>query len=284
MSFDKRLTPARDDIAADHLEGILPAPRYVAGMKHRVSAGRTELLRQPGGGLDTELLHGEDFVVYDVADGWAWGQAALDSYVGYVDVRDLVARGEDPTHRVATLGAQVYRAPELKTLPSGRFPFGARLYVADTTDTHAQIGPASWVPLRQLAPLALPAPDWVAVAETFLGVPYVWGGRSSEGLDCSALVQLSLQAAGQTCPRDSDLQANTLGNDLAEDTRLQRGDLIFWQGHVGIMRDADTLLHANAFHMSVIAEPLDQAIERIGANEFGAVVRRARLDPDATGA
>lgn len=275
---DPRLTPARADLAASHLQGEITAPRYVEGATRVVRAPSTELLRAPDGGLDTELLFGEAFTVYDTQEGWAWGQAALDGYVGYVRAADLAEPEGAATHRVTTLGAHLYPAAELKTRPVGRLLFGARLTVHETTQSHARVSDDAWVALPQIAPLCAIAPDFVTVAEQFLGVPYLWGGRSSRGLDCSGLVQLSLQAAGQPCPRDSDMQASGLGSDLAPGTPLKRGDLVFWRGHVGIMADGETLLHANAHHMAVAREPFAQACARIAKAEFGEVTRLARLD------
>ncbi|MEM7424322.1 MAG: NlpC/P60 family protein, partial [Pseudomonadota bacterium] len=130
---------------------------------------------------------------------------------------------------------------------------------------------------EHVVPITLKCPDWVSVAEMFLATPYLWGGRSCWGIDCSGLVQLSLQAAGRSCPRDSDMQASMASDTLDPASRLERGDLIFWRGHVGIMVDADVILHANGHHMAVISEPLADAVTRIAGNEFGAVTRRARL-------
>jgi len=283
MAGDPRLTPARPDLAAAFLRGEIDAPRYAEPRPHRVAADQAGLFRRPDGtGLDTQLLHGEPFEVYDIADGWAWGQAPLDGYVGYVRADALAAATVPaPTHRVATLGAQVYARPELKIPPLSTLPFGARIPVAEMVAGYARIGPDAWMPAPCLCPLDRPEPDWVAVAERFRGVPYVWGGRSSVGLDCSALVQLARQAAGHACPRDSDMQAAGLGRTLPDDAPARRGDLIFWKGHVGLMIDGKTLLHANAHHMAVTAEPLSGAIARIARNEFGRPTRRARLDGDA---
>ena len=157
-------------------------------------------------------------------------------------------------------------------------PYGARLCVRSIEDRHARLADGHFIPVPQIAPLDVPTTDWVAEAERFLGVGYVWGGRSSWGLDCSALVQLARQAAGFECPRDSDMQAEGLGRTLPDQAPLQRGDLIFWKGHVGIMSSAETLLHANAHHMAVTTEPLAEAIQRIEAAGDGQVTRRARLD------
>ena len=277
---DRRLTPARPDLAAAYLKGQVQAQRFSDGALHRVTAARAALRPKPDPGLalDTELLHGEPFVVYDTSDGWAWGQSALDGYVGYVPARMLGAPDAPPSHAVDSLGAQVYAAPALKSPPGGHLPFGARVHVHETRDAHARIGPDQWVPAPLLRPLDAPVDDWVATAERFVGVPYVWGGRSSAGLDCSALVQLARQSADLACPRDSDMQEAAPGTTLGDNAPLQRGDLVFWKGHVGIMTDPDGLLHANAYHRQVTAEPLTTTIARIAQQGDGQVTRRVRLD------
>ena len=278
---DPRITPARADLAAEKLRETVDAPRYAAPRPSILKFDRMALRARPDGdaAFDTVLLHGEPFDAYDVTDGWAWGQSGLDGYVGYLPAAALSAPPDRPaTHAVDTLTAHYYREPKLKLPPAGVLPFGARIVVDGTRDGYAQLQDHAWVPLQQLRALDSPAPDWVAVAERFLGVPYVWGGRSSFGIDCSGLVQLALQAAGRDCPRDSDMQQAALGETLSEDAPLRRGDLIFWRGHVGILRDGATLLHANAHHMAVASEPLAGAIARIAKAEFGQITRRARLD------
>lgn len=280
MTRDPRLTPARGDVAARHLEGQVDAERYADPAPCRVRHDRVILRRRPDldAGIDTELLFGEPFDVYDFADGWAWGQSGLDGFVGYLPEDALAPdEGPDPDHAIATLGGQLYWEPELKRPPAGTLPFGARLCVIDRTDSHAQLAGGLWIPAPQICPLSEPADDWVAVAEMFAGVPYVWGGRSSAGVDCSALVQLARQAAGRDCPRDSDMQEAMAGKALARDTAPERGDLVFWKGHVGVMRDETVLLHANAHHMAVASEPIDEAAKRIEAAGGGPVVKRVRL-------
>lgn len=276
---DRRLTFARPDLADAALEGMVAASRFAVPETRRVIAPVVSLLPEPDIACapDTQLLYGETVRVLETTVSWAWVQSVLDGYVGYLPATALGPDGEAPTHAVATLGAQVYAAPELKRPVEATLPFGARVSVVEETASHARIGPGLWVPRPQLRPLATPAPDWVAVAETFLGVPYVWGGRSSEGLDCSALVQLARQSGGFDCPRDSDMQEAT-GATLAQDGPFRRGDLVFWKRHVGIMLDEARLLHANAFHMRVVVEPLAEAVRRIAAADGGPVTRAARLD------
>ncbi len=280
--LDRRLTPARADLAATSLRGKVEAARYADPAAFPVIRAHAGLFRSPDAEapFDTVLLLGERFDVYEFKDGWAWGQAVLDDYVGFVPAKSLAPVLADPTHAVSTLGCQLYKEPRLKLPPIGALPFAARVRVVDTRDGYAHLANGLWAPERLLRPLDQPAPDWVAVAEQFQGVPYVWGGRSSTGIDCSGLVQLALQPTGRACPRDSDMQEAALGQTLDAGAELARGDLIFWRGHVGLMCDATTLLHANAHHMATAREPLATAIERIAAAGDGAVTRRARLNPD----
>ncbi|MEM7505241.1 MAG: NlpC/P60 family protein [Pseudomonadota bacterium] len=278
---DRRLTPARADLAAAHLQGQVEATRFAEPTRMRVTASRVALLAQPDANLapDTELLLGEDLDVFETANGWAWGQSVLDDYVGYLRADEVGEPEVTPDHAVRVLACPLYAEPHLKRATGERLSFGARVLVTEKSGDFVRDAAGRWLPADHLHPLSGPRSDWVAVAEMFLGVPYVWGGRSSFGLDCSALVQLALQAAGRTCPRDSDMQQAGLGRTLDPGTPPRRGDLFFWKGHVGIMTNTETLLHATAYRMQVLKEPLSQAIRRIEAVEFGEVLRHARLDP-----
>lgn len=277
-----RLVAARADLAAESLRGRIAAPRYSVPEAARVVVPVAPLLRAPAGSLDTELLFGEPFEVLDRAEGHAWGRAPLDGYVGYVPEACLGAPGPEPTHRVSALRSHVYPEPNIKTRPLGWLPFGARVAVAEAVpeagEKFAPLASGGFVPVPHLAPLDRPAADWVAEAERFLGIPYLWGGRSTAGCDCSSLVQLSRQAAGLPTPRDSDMQEAALGDTIGGNVALRRGDLIFWIRHVGIMLDGERLLHANATHMATVIEPLAVAEPRIEAAGNGVVTRRARLD------
>ena len=278
--WDPRLTPAREDLAAETLRGRITAPRYADAQAHVIVRGRAGLHRRPDAStpFDTVLLFGESFSVYDRSEGWAWGQSDLDGYVGYVPAGALApAPADGPDHTVRAMACQAYREPVLKQPPAGVLPFGARLRIVGDREGYSRAAQGFWVPSPLLRPLDKPEADWVRVAERFQCVPYVWGGRSSSGIDCSGLVQLALQAAGHDCPRDSDMQEAALGRTLAIGDELRRGDLIFWKGHVGIMADGGTLLHANAHHMATALEPLDEAIARISASGDGEITRRARL-------
>jgi cell wall-associated NlpC family hydrolase len=269
-SFDRRLTPARPDVAAKHLEGKVESARFVEGGEKQVAVASAALRRSPAPDAmqETQLLFGETFVVYDEADGWAWGQAALDEYVGYVEARALVAPAFAPTHRVSALRTYVFAKADLKTAPLMLLSMNARVTEVARGERFVEIARGGFVFAEHLAPLTSRSRDWVAEAEKFLGAPYFWGGRESLGLDCSGLVQTALAAGGVLAPRDTDMMERALGHDInvsADLSGLRRGDLVFWPGHMGVMLDEKRLLHANAHHMQTAIEPLSEAAARIQA-------------------
>ena len=264
-----RLTPARPDLAARYLKGKVAAARFVDGEPREVIDPQLPLRRspEPDAPLDTEALMGERVTVYETSEeGWAWGQLDGDGYVGFMPANGLAAPGPAPTHRVSALRTLVFPTPSFKLPPIGALPLGARLAVERSEGRFARTTSGSYVPAPHLAPVESREADFVAVAERFLGTPYQWGGKTGLGLDCSGLVQVALAACGFACPRDSDMQQAAVG-EIVDDSSRRRGDLIFWRGHVAIGRDASTMIHANAFHMAVAIEPIDQAIARIRASD-----------------
>ncbi|MGN6747186.1 MAG: C40 family peptidase [Xanthobacteraceae bacterium] len=287
-AFDPRVTPWRADLAAKHLEGRVKAARFVEGRVMEVLAPQAPLRREPrpDAPLDTEALKGERVSVYDTNDeGWAWGQLAGDGHVGWLPSAALGPPGPPPTHKVSALRTLVFPGPSIKTPPLEALPFGATLNVIRVEDRMAITPSRGHIPAAHLAPIGEREVDFVAVAERFVGAPYLWGGKTALGLDCSGLVQIALSACGVSCPRDSDMQEQTLGVALERGTNaltLQRGSLLFWRGHVAIARDRRTLVHANAFHMAVVIEPAAEAIARI--RDMGGEitsVRRFTASPSA---
>ena len=278
-SLDPRLTPARPDIADIRLRGRVAAERFVAATPRRVVTPVASLRRAPSpeAGLDTEALLGDAVDVYAEADGFAFGQLARDGYVGYLPAACLGPAEPEPTHRVTALRTFLYPEPDLKRPVRGHLSLGARLAVTGEAGAYLET-PLGYVYARHCEPLGHPEPDYVAVAERLVGIPYLWGGRTSLGLDCSGLVQLCLDAAGLPCLRDADMQERSLGRALPPGTDgLRRGDFVFWRGHVGLMCDSETLIHANGHHMTVAVEPLADAIARILATSFGPVTGIRRL-------
>jgi hypothetical protein len=267
---DPRLTPARGDIAAKYLEGKVEAARFVAGEPFEVIAAVAPLRRAPSADAElmTQALRGERVTIYDHnSDGWGWGQLDSDGYVGWLPDAALAKPGPAPTHRVGALRTFAFPGPSIKLPPVETLVMGSFLTVTRENGAFTITREGWHLPKSHLAAIGDRVADFVAVAERFIGTPYLWGGKSSFGIDCSGLVQISLNASGIGCPRDSDMQQASLGRaiDVAETGNLQRGDLLFWKGHVAIARDAGTIVHANAHHMATVIEDTAGAIARIEA-------------------
>jgi cell wall-associated NlpC family hydrolase len=267
VNFDPRITPARPDLAAAHLRGKVEAGQFVDGTAQEVIVGIAPVRNGPSHGATqvTEALRGERVTIYENDDeGWAWGQLAGDGYVGWLPAAALHAPEAAPTHRVTALRTFMFPGPSIKLPPMDALPLGAEVPVAREENAFAVLASGGYVPKRHLATLGTHETDFVAVAERFVGTPYLWGGKSSLGIDCSGLVQVALTACGITCPRDSDMQEAALGKAVSL-AGLQAGDLIFWKGHVAIARGRNSMIHANAHHMQVVIEPVAEALARIGA-------------------
>ena len=266
-NLDPRRHAFREDLAAENLRGLVEARRYVSGERRQVAESALPLRRAPrfDAPLDTEVLHGETLTVYDESEGWAWVQLDHDGYVGYVPNAELVPPRAPATHRIATLRTYVFPEPDAKAPPLALLSLNALVRLAEDGGRYARLDTGGYVYASHIVPVDHRVPDFVAVAEGFLGAPYLWGGRTSVGLDCSGLVQLSAATAGHALPRDADMQEAEAGAsvDWQRGAELRRGDLIFWEGHVGIMTSPDMVLHANAYHMAVEHEPFEEARRRI---------------------
>ncbi len=272
--LDSRSILARDGVAARSLEGVVPADRYAETTVRQTVVPSASLRRGPSADAEQldQLLFGELIEVLDEADGWAFAQARRDRYVGYVEAAAIGPRGATPTHTVRALRTFGFGEPSIKSAPIGLYSMNALIW-AEAQEGRFVKTSGGWFVADHLAPIDAPAADFVAIAEQFVGTPYLWGGRESLGLDCSGLVQQALYATGRPCPRDSDQQAE-MGAPTED---LRRGDLVFWRGHVAIMINDTDIIHANAARMAVTVEPLAEAVARTRNSGGGEPIAYRRL-------
>jgi len=267
-----RLLAARGDVAAAHLKGQIEAERYVEPVDMQVTAGVAAIRRTPrhDGPMDTQALFGEVFAVLEEKDGWAWGFSRHDGYVGYIDMAALSAPAHPVTHRVSALRTYLFSGPDLKSAPHCLLSMNAKINAGEKRGRFVDAGGSGWVFEGHLVSIDHAEPDYVTVAERFLGTPYLWGGKESLGLDCSGLVQTSLEAAGISILRDTDMQESELAArfvTIPADAPRQRGDIVFWAGHVGIMVDGTRILHANAHYLQTVIEPVSETERRAVGND-----------------
>ncbi|MHA6324598.1 C40 family peptidase [Roseivivax sp. CAU 1753] len=270
---DRRLLPANGRVAATSLKGHVTALAYVSGQACRIALPVVDLLTEPGGPRDRQLLFGAEVNVFEDRDGWAFLRAEADGYVGYVASAAL-APPVAATHRVRTRATHLYSRADLKSTERQSLSLGALVAVTGTNGAFAETE-EGFVPAGHLAPISDRVPDPVAVAERLVGTPYLWGGNSASGIDCSGLVQIGCRFAGIACPGDSDLQEQAFAHWRVSGAP-RRGDLLFWKGHVAWVCDPATILHANAHDMAVSYESLDAAIARIAAQGGGPVTSHVR--------
>ncbi|OCJ15290.1 peptidase P60 [Rhizobium sp. AC44/96] len=268
--LDRRLHAYRPDLAEAGLQGKVEALRFVEGKPARIAVPVIGLRAKPdlALGIDTELLLGEDVTVFDRADGWCWVKATSDGYVGYVPESALADDDQAPTHVVTVQRTFLYREPELRKPYNAILSMGSRVKIVGEAETrgnhYAMLEDGTAIFAKHVEPIgAGSGRDYVDIALRFLETPYLWGGRSGLGIDCSGLVQLSMLMAGRSAPRDTDMQATGLGEPI-DRAELRRGDLVFWKGHVAAMEDPETIVHANGHTMTVARENFEAAIKRIG--------------------
>ncbi len=274
--MDHRTTPNNGRVAAKSLIGQVAADQFVEGERRQINANITGLWRDTKcSSIDRQLIFGDVFVVYEVLDEMAFGQAEKDGYVGYVQANCLTDAIE-PTHVVCSRATHLYQKPDIKTAPEFILLFGSSIQVVGSDGQFCKTGDGSFVPRSHVRKINSAMFDPASVAILFLGTPYLWGGNSCCGIDCSGLIQASFLACDYPCPGDSDLQERALGNAMAECDPVRRGDLFFWKGHVAMALDGIDLIHANAHHMAVVIEPIDAAINRITEQGGGPVTSRRR--------
>lgn len=272
---DPRLTPANERIMAAHLPADGSGRPRVTGTPMQIARPVVDLLRRPGGPRDRQLLYGDAVDLYETRDGDAFVQARKDGYVGYLP-RSALTDAAQPTHRISALASHLYARADFKSPDRACLSLGAHVTVHGVTNGFGET-PDGYVPMQHLSPAAEFCEDPVQVAARFLGIPYLWGGNSHSGLDCSGLVQVACLACGIPCPGDSDQQEATLGTVLPPQTPPRRGDLMFWNGHVAWVASHEKVLHANAHSMSTAYEPIADAIARIAAGGDGPVTAHKRL-------
>ncbi|PZM16017.1 NlpC/P60 family protein [Rhizobium tubonense] len=270
MMFDRRLHAFRPDLAEAALEGKVDASRFVEGTPARIAAPVAALRPEPdiSRGIDTELLLGEDVLIFERKDGWCWVKAISDGYVGYLPETAVGEAGEAPTHVVVPQRTLLYPEPELRKPHVGVLSMGSRLRIAGEAEARGNhyvvLEDGTAIYASHVRPIGYnDGGDYVEIAARFMETPYLWGGRSGLGIDCSGVVQLSMLMTGRAAPRDTDMQAKGLGSPI-EREELRRGDLVFWKGHVAIMEDPETIIHANGHTMTVARENFVDAVKRIG--------------------
>jgi cell wall-associated NlpC family hydrolase len=278
--LDLRLHAIRPDLADIKLRGRVEANRFVEGVVMEIVAPIATLRREASvtAMQTTQALLGERLVVFETAGDWVWGQLGRDGYVGYIAKAAVSTDLTSPTHRVSVPATFLYPLSDIKSQPAVSLPMNARLEIVESGEKFSRLANGHHVFNKHIRPLNETESDFVDVAEKFLHVPYYWGGKTAQGLDCSGLVQTALEACGVFSPRDTDMQETQLGQSLLINDLdgLRRGDLVFWKGHVGIMADQKTLLHANGHHMMTVKEPLSEAVARI-AGIYGQVTSIRRF-------
>ena len=282
--LDHRLNAYRDDLADEKLKGKVSAKSFVVGKPAQIVSHFADLLGEPRpqAQLLRQAIYGEQVTVFEEKDGYSWIQREWDGYVGYVNSQTLSVRTENSTHRVIVPRTFLYPEADLRFQRTGYLSMASEIVVVGQTETrgtgYSQLSDGNWIISKHIRPVDEFAKDFVSVAKTLVYTPYLWGGNSGFGLDCAGLLQLSMMMTGKVVAADSDMQAASVGTPIDTSKgfdNLQRGDLIFWNGHIGIMEDQTILLHSSGYTMNVASEPLIQAIERIAyLYEMPTIARR----------